>query len=194
MDTRPPFKDITTAADFDRWYWMKNELVEICKSLGLPSNDRKNELRRRVIDHFNGAKYLRVSSRPKSNFDWSKETLSLDTVITDSVTFGNNLRTFMKLHITKFSFNIEFMEWIKSNLGKTLEEAVIIYPVLLQEIKRGKKLDKSDYNVMNAYLESFLANNPKLQRDDAMKCWQIKKYLPAPKGLVKYDPSDLTLL
>ncbi|MEM0934180.1 MAG: SAP domain-containing protein, partial [Bacteroidota bacterium] len=44
---RPDFENIESGQEFNRWYWLKEELIEICKRSGLPSHGRKFDLRDR---------------------------------------------------------------------------------------------------------------------------------------------------
>ena len=183
-----------TSTEFDNWFWHKEELDEFCKLLGIPFNTRKNELRRRIIEFLETGMVTFQTPKPTSSFDWKKESLSLETVITDSVVFGKNLRTFMKQQVgTKFSFTAAFMDWVRNNEGKTLADAVLYWQELSTKTQSGFRFDMSDFNVMNKYLDDFLGDNPTLKREDGMKCWQKKKYYPAPKGLVKYHSEDLLL-
>lgn len=195
MKIRPKINQITSGEAFDQWYWSKEELVHFCQQNEIPSQARKNELRRRVIEFLDTGQVTIESTKKKSNFDWSKEVLSDDTIITDSVKFGRNLRKYMKVRVgDRFSFSSSLMNWFKDNVGSTLNEAVEYWHELEQKNANGYRLDMSDFNVMNKYLEDFLTDNPKLSRNQAMHCWQIKKYHPAPKGLVKYHPADLGLM
>ncbi|NQZ78295.1 MAG: SAP domain-containing protein, partial [Ekhidna sp.] len=191
MTVRPNFEDISSAEEFDNWYWMKEELVALCKDLEIPANGRKNVLRQRIMNHMSGVKEEVKSAKPSSKFNWAKEKLTPQTELTDSVTFGSNFRSFMKVNIDGFVCSAEFMDWVKKNMGKTLEDVVNEYPNIQADIKRGRKMDKSDFNVMNAYIDEFLRDNPNLKRDHALACWNIKKYLPAKRGLVRYDSHDL---
>ena len=195
MERRPVFRTDMSGCDFDQWYWSKEELDKICKQLSIPANARKNELRRRIIQFLEEGEVTISHIAINSDFDWAKEELKLNTVITDSIKFGQNLRRFMKKHTgDDFSFSGAFMAWVKENKGKTLEDAIDYWFTLKEKTKNGFRMDMSDFNVMNKYLEDFLNDNPQLKRDDGMKCWQLKKYYPAPKGLVRYEPQDLGLL
>ena len=195
IKTRPLFEELIDGEDFDNWYWMKEELVTICKASSIPYGGSKNELRQRIIDHMNGVKAKEKQLvKPKSNFDWANEEIKLETVLTDSVTFGKNFRGFLKKYIKGFVCSAEFMDWVKKNTGKTVEDAIEYYPQIMEDKRRGKKIDKSDHNVMNAYVDIFLKSNPNLSGSDAIKCWLKKKYFPAKRGLVKYDATDLTFL
>ena len=42
--SRPDFKDIKSFEEFNRYYWYREELSQICKSLGLEYRCTKQEL------------------------------------------------------------------------------------------------------------------------------------------------------
>lgn len=192
MNTRPEFEEISTGQEFDAWYWMKEELAAICRVLKIPATGRKQELRNRIIARLDGVpiKPKNVSIK-RSNFNWAREELQLDTIITDSITFGKNLRDFLSNYIPQITFSTEFMHWVKTNTGKTLGDAITAYSLLAAS---ADSIDKSSYNVMNAYVAAFLQDNPDKNRKTALMCWDMKKYLPAKGGLVKYSKQDLLLL
>ena len=125
---RPNFGDIKTGEEFNQWYWLKAEMVEICKRAGLPATGRKFDLRDRImyaLDHDGNLKPEPKKKKTKSKFNWAKSELSLETIITDNVSFGPNFRRFMKSRIgNRFSCHSDFMDWMKSNAGKTLADAV----------------------------------------------------------------------
>ena len=60
--------------------------------------------------------------------DWHKEPLTLQTKITSSYKTTQNIRRFFKQHAgTEVHFSRAFMQWMKTNTGKTLEEAIAHY-------------------------------------------------------------------
>ncbi len=73
---RPDFSEISSGAEFNRWYWLKSELVDLCKTTGLPYSGSKFELRDRIMYALdNDGKLLpRVAQqRPQSRFNWARE-------------------------------------------------------------------------------------------------------------------------
>ena len=195
MELRPDFVEIKTGHDFDQWYWSKEELTEICRASKIPHNARKNELRRRIIQCLNGEPLNIEQKVIESNFDWARAELSPDTLITDSIKFGKNLRSFMKAAVgPKFSFSNAFMVWMREHTGHTLADAIEYWHALQVKTKAGYRMDMSDFNVMNKYLDDFLKANPTRKRDEGLQCWYIKKMGPAPGGQVKYEPKDLNFL
>lgn len=195
---RPNFEDIKTGKEFNSWYWLKEEMVEICKQSSLPSHGRKFDLRDRImyaLDNNGKVKSEAKKVKPKSKFNWAKAELDLDTVITDSVTFGSNFRGFMKKEIgNKFVCHSDFMDWVKSNTGKTLNDAIEIW----YELEKRKenpdfKRKIADNNMYAQYTRDFLADNENKNIKDAKKYWLLKKQLPTKTGFVRYEDSDLNL-
>lgn len=48
MSTRPPFAQISSYQEFAKYYWYREELQKICKSLGIASSGMKTELCRNI--------------------------------------------------------------------------------------------------------------------------------------------------
>ncbi len=73
---RPEFYIIKTAAEFNKWYWLKEEMVAICKTSGLPANGSKFQLRNRImyaLDN-NGAKMPEPKlKKVTAVYDWAKK-------------------------------------------------------------------------------------------------------------------------
>lgn len=61
-------------------------------------------------------------------FDWHKEPLSPQTIITDNYKNTQNVRRFFKENVHKeFKLNRTMMAWMKGNSGKTLSDAIEEY-------------------------------------------------------------------
>ncbi len=196
--SRPDFKDLKTGAEFSQWYWLKEEMAAICRSMSLPYNGSKFELRDRIIYALdNSGALLNSTSKPKktSRFNWANAILTLDTVITDNVSFGPNFRNFMKSQIGKrFVCHGDFMDWVRSNSGKTLSDAVLKWQELEDRKSiKGFKRDIAEHNMLSQYVRDFLRDNKDMALRDALRCWKLRRELPAENGSVVYSPSDLRL-
>jgi len=196
--SRPRFEEIKTGNEFNQWYWLKEEMVTICKCSGLPTSGRKFDLRDRIIyalDNDGKLKPEHKRQKTKSKFNWAKSELTLATKITDNVSFGPNFRRFMKSKIgSKFSCHSDFMDWIKTNEGKTLAEAVEKW-FELEKRKEDPNFKRkiADNNMLAQYTRDFLEDNDNKTLTDAKKYWNLKKKLPTTNGFVKYESSDLEL-
>jgi hypothetical protein len=193
-DIRPPFSPAMSRAAFDTWYWSKAELENICALLKRPRYGSKAELRERVALHLENpdAPSPRRRMPRDSTFDWKSATLTQDTLITEGISFGPNVRGFFKSVIgSQFTCTGEFMDWVKNNPGATLGDAVEIWRAL-----DGRKTDPAfrreiaEHNNFLQYLRDFQDHFDTLTLDDAKVCWQAKKLRPARNGMVVFDPLD----
>jgi hypothetical protein len=194
---RPDIYKIETGAELKRWYWLKQELVEFCKKTQLSYVGAKFDILERIASALdNGVTETEKKSqkaKPTSKFLWAKSSLFLDTIITDSYTNGPNTRKFFKQHCgDKFHFSIPFMDFMKNNCGKTLNDAVNEWQ-RLNELSKDKNF-KSDIpagNQYNKYIRDFFADNPNLTIEQARHFWKLKRSLPLGKHI--YEKTDLKL-
>jgi len=195
---RPDILSVETAENFKKWYWLKEELIEYAKHAGIPANGSKFEIRDRIIFALeNPEKPIpKANSKKKSSkFNWAKESLSLETVITDSVSFGPNFRNFMKSQIgVRFNCHGDFMDWVKTNPGKTLEDAIIAWKEMEELKNRGVKRSIRPHNMMNQYFRDFFDAFPDRTIQDARKCWSVKSKIENTDGLVIFEESDSKLI
>jgi len=84
------------------------------------------------------------------------------------------------------------MNWMKSNAGKSLAEAMVEWKNIRAQQKKqtGPKKIAPQFEY-NTYLRDFLADNPKLNRARAIQYWKIKKSL---RGDNQYRKEDLKLI
>lgn len=131
MAERPAFEDIKDYDEFCRYYWYREELIRICKALGLKSEGSKIELNNVIRAYFSGEKILPVKktkgrsrggtqggaqggSRGKTT---CVSKLSLDTgLIACGFTFGNRFREFFSEQTGEkpFKFNVDMVATVKA--------------------------------------------------------------------------------
>jgi hypothetical protein len=190
---RPNIHDIKTGKELKLWYWLKQELVDYCKLAKINYSGSKFNILERIANKIDGKQLTPKKHKPTSTFNWSKATLTLHTIITDSYKSGNNTRTFFQEHCgASFHFNIAFMRYMKENCGKTLGDAVKEWE-RLQQLSKDKtfKSDIPSGNQYNQYIRDFFADNKHLSLKDAQHFWKLKKNLPLGKHI--YEKTDLTL-
>ena len=195
MDKRPDLNKTISIKDFKGFYWLKEELVGFCRSNGLYTSGGKIEITERIECYLKtgNEQKRKKKSKPKSAFDWNSENLTLMTLITDNYKNTEYVRMFFENHIGKhFKFNVQFMNWMKSNEGRTLQDAVIQYG----KIKAEKKLNSNKKKIApqfeyNTYLRDFLSDNTKSNRELGIKLWKIKRSM---RGDNVYCREDLELI
>ena len=196
---RPDFSKIKTGVAFNQWYWLKREMVDICKRAGLPCHGNKFELRDRIMYALYHQGSVKPDTKPKkatSTFDWAKAKLTLNTVITDNVSFGPNFRGFMEAQTTrKFTCHSDFMDWVRANPGQTLQNAIFAWEALENRKEDPAfRREIAEHNMYCQYVRDFLSDNPGQSFTQAKNHWNRKRQLPMKEGLVKYKRSDLKLV
>ena len=113
---RPEFDQIKSYEEFSRYYWYREELINICKSLGLRSDLSKIELNRVIEAYFNGEKILPVK-RKKPSVTGRNNILTKETgLIECGFTFGNRFREFFsdQTGVEHFKFNVDMVATVKA--------------------------------------------------------------------------------
>ena len=195
-DKRPDLDRGISLKDFSDFYWLKNELISFCKENGIDCSGDKVEITNRIIYFLETGqmppKRKNISQKTISKFDWNKEVLTLETVITDNYRNTENVRSFFAKEIgSHFKFNVLFCNWMKQNIDKKLKDA-------LEEWNRIYLLKKDKDYISeigsqfeyNTYVRDFLKDNPNLSFRDARKYWMLKKQI---RGDNKYKSEDLLL-
>lgn len=197
-ETRPDIETVTDGTELRRWYWRKDELIALARYHGLKTTSGKFVILDRIA-HFldTGEKQFPgdVTTKPKSKFDWHSDTLTRDTVITDSYKNSQNVRRFFKSEVGEgFKFNIAFMEWMKTNTGKTLGDACQAWLAQREQQRTpGFQTSIKGHNQFNQYTRDFLQDNPDLGMEDVRRVWALKIQQPSDTGRHVYEPSDLKL-
>jgi len=197
MDKRPKLNREISPVDFQEFYWLKVELSKFCKETGLKTSGSKIELSQRILEYLKTGKIppekFKSKARIRSQFDWQNEKLTLETIVTDNYKNTENVRAFFQEAIgEQFRFNVKFMNWMKSNSGKTLADAKAEW----RRIRTQQKSNTAPKEIApqfeyNRYLRDFVADNPSLTRSDGIKLWKIKKSL---RGDNRYSKEDLNHL
>ena len=112
--SRPPFSEIKTYQEFAKYYWYRDELIQICRELGLPSSGMKLELNRNIQAYFNGET---VEEKLKVKTSKSVVTnVSLSTKLLEcGFTFGPKFREFFaeQTGIKNFKYNADMVATVK---------------------------------------------------------------------------------
>ena len=171
-------------------YYLKAELVEICKKNGLPTSGYKENLLQYITDFIENKPINKININKKNS---SLEEPKLEKIIDENYTNNEIHRTFFKKVIDeKFKYNVIFCKWMNENKGKkTYQNAIEVYNKILLDKKSGKKFEIGKQFQYNQYTRDFFEDNLKLSRKDCIKCWNYKKNQ---QGKHKYEKKDLIAL
>lgn len=98
METRPEFEKIRSFDQFNKYYWYREEISQICKSLGLEYRGTKQELNHIIEEYFKG--HL-IKKSPRKKGKKQVDTISLDSPLLEC----------------GFSFNAKFREYFAAVTG-----------------------------------------------------------------------------
>ncbi len=163
---RPEFSKIEDYDEFCKYYWYREELIKICKELGLKAGGSKIELNDVIKAYFSGQKILPEKKRINRSKSTTKE-LTLGTgLIECGFTFGNRYREFFaeQTGVRPFKFNVDMVASAKA-VKENGDESFTLGDLL--DIYYGKRIyvkyDKSALQ-WNKFVKDFCA-------DDAMKTY-----------------------
>lgn len=182
--------DLTSIGSF---YFLKEELVQFCRDNGLPTAGGKEELTKRIKFFLETGEVAKPSSAPvhKPSTKEANRVIDLQTIIEQNFVCSEQHRAFFKKHLgNTFSFNVQFQTWLKTNAGRTYQEAIEAYGRILKEKKETKPEIGAQFEY-NTYIRDFFADNKGLSLDEAIKCWKYKKSLI---GHNRYEKTDLVAL
>lgn len=192
MGDRPLLNERLDSTTFRSYYYLKEELTDYCKKVGLPTTGAKIELTD-IIAHFldTGEMPSKVSMVRKTKQIGSDKAMTLSSVIESNYVCTEDHRAFFKQEIgNNFSFHVAFQKWLKGNAGKTYKEAMEAYDKIQVEKKKSKTTIDKQFEY-NTYIRDFFADNNGRSLKEAIRCWKYKK---EGKGHNRYEKSDLTAL
>lgn len=98
MESRPDFDKIASFDQFNKYYWYREEISQICKSLGLEYRGTKQELNHIIEAYFKGNL---IKKSPRKKVKKQVENISLDSPLLEC----------------GFSFNAKFREYFADVTG-----------------------------------------------------------------------------
>ena len=133
-EKRPDFRDIKSFEEFNKYYWYREELSQICKSLGLEYRCTKQELNYIIEQYFRGNKVGKFLSMSKGNKNQS-EVITLETpLLKCGFSFNPKFRDYFSAvtGISPFKFSADMATaWRKVKKDKdikfTIQDMIKIY-------------------------------------------------------------------
>ena len=119
MEERPSFEAIKSFDEFSKYYWYREELIEICRKLGIDSSGLKAELNHNIEEYFKGnliPPKARESKSRKTTRNIPPEDLTPETSLLEcGFTFGPKFRDFFSAQtgIKNFKFNVDMVASVK---------------------------------------------------------------------------------
>lgn len=131
-ENRPDFSNIESFEEFNKYYWYREELSQICKSLGLEYRCTKKELNYIIEQYFKGNRVEKFLSKGKKI---QSEVITLETPLLEcGFSFNQKFRDYFSAitGVIPFKFNADMATaWrkVKSDNDKkfTIQDMIKIY-------------------------------------------------------------------
>ena len=174
---------------FLQYYHLKEELVEFCRSNGLQSVGSKSDLTERIVHYLDTGEKSTKKAERKSNA--GTIGITNETIIGANFSCSERNRQFFEDAIgMNFKFKVPFQRWLKANPDKTVGDAILAYPEIIENMKREKPEIDGQFEY-NTYIRDFFKDNKGRSLNEAILCWKYKKAL---KGHNRYESTDLAAL
>ena len=120
-ENRPDFNNIKSFEEFNRYYWYREELSQICKSLGLEYRSTKQELNHIIEQYF---KRNRIEKSVRKVKKKQAEAITLNTPLLEcGFSFNQKFREYFSVAtgVEPFKFNADMATaWRKVKAGNDL--------------------------------------------------------------------------
>ena len=132
IEIRPSFKDIESFEEFNKYYWYREELSQICKSLGLEYRCTKKELNYIIEQYFKGTRIEKSTRKVNKKY---AEAISLNTPLLEcGFSFNQKFRDYFSAvtGVSPFKFNADMATaWRKvkrdNDINFTIQDMIKIY-------------------------------------------------------------------
>ena len=131
-ENRPDFKDIHSFEEFNLYYWYREELSQICKSLGLEYRGTKQELNDIIYQYFLGNKVEKSVNKRKTK---QVEVITLNT----------------PLLFCGFSFNQKFRDYFSAVTGISPFKFSANMATAWRKVKRDKDISFTIQDMIKIY-------------------------------------------
>ena len=157
-ENRPDFNNIKSFEEFNRYYWYREELSQICKSLGLEYRSTKQELNYIIEQYFKGNRIEKSVRKVKKK---QAEAITLNTPLLEcGFSFNQKFREYFSVAtgVEPFKFNADMATaWRKVKAGNDLNFTI---QDMLKVYYGGLDYAKYDHSVCqwNQFLKDFCSD------------------------------------
>jgi hypothetical protein len=176
---RPPLSPQLEAAEFRRWYWLKQELTDFAKQQGLRTSGSKPDVANRIALLLNGIvpkstpETTQTPQRPVSRR--LVEPLTSETVLGPRQASSQQLRAYFTKAIgPRFSYDIHMRTFLASDRPKTLGEAVEHW----HSTRTATKPETLPQLELLRFTKAWHRSNPTGTQSACRAAWQRYKDLP----------------
>ncbi len=175
-DARPALDPSISAEEFQRWYWLREELAGFARVLGIRVSGGKDLLAARIAARLDGREFVEPATPKRGGAHQLAGILSADTVIPQGQRCSHVVRAWMIEQAGEgFHFDAEMRAFFAESDGtRTLQDALDHWHATRGRAQRG--IDRQfEYNrVTRAWYEA----NPGGSREDMRAAWRDYRSRP----------------
>lgn len=176
---RPMLTTELRAAEFTRFYWLKEELVAFCRQQHLSTGGSKQDLTQRITSHLTGEKPAIGAARRPARTAKMPETFNRSTVIGPGWRCSQELRAYFEQEIgPRFHFDAVMRELIHQGSGQTLGEAIRAWQAAQSNPEPRIIASQFEYN---QHIRDYFQAHPGASLSEAIRAWQEKRQAPQRK-------------
>jgi hypothetical protein len=177
MEQRPAPADVWDAQTLRRWYWLRSELVEIARGLGLSTSGGKLEVAERLCAHFEQRLPAPSPVRPKSR-DMLPTDLTPEVMVHEGQRCTQQLRIWMREQVgPAFSFDAPMREAVHAG-GITLGDLVDVW-----RVTRGRGPTQiSPQFELNRFSRAWHTDHPNDTHAQMLAAWAEHRNRPRESG------------
>jgi hypothetical protein len=173
---RPVFSRQLTAREFARWYWLKSELVDACRLLGVSPTGSKPELTSRILAALAGNASPAVT--PRRIRGRMPTEFTLNTRIGIGWSCNPALGQFLRKHAGRgFRFNATVRAFVHTQVGQPVAAIIACYRASVAPGAEKPPLPAQlEYN---RHTQLYVREHPGATRADILAAWKARRARPA---------------
>lgn len=175
-EIRPSLTSALTGAELLRWYWLKDELADFARQLGIRATGSKTLLTQRIAAHLDGTAFTEPTTTRASPVAQLAAPLTPATVIPRGQRCSQVVRAWFVRQVgASFGFDAEMRDFFASTDGtQTMQDALDHY---LRTRGQGSKDIDAQFEY-NRFTRAWHTAHPSGTRDDLIAAWHEYRCSP----------------
>lgn len=172
---RPALTAAITGTELLRWYYLRAELVDFARQIGISTAGGKKELTDRLVAALDGQPIPPPTRVTRSTSAPLEGELSLDSVIPPGQRCSQQLREFFVGQVgTQFRFDAAMRSFIADQSGATLGDAVNHW----HRTRSDAPAPPAEQFELNRFTRQWYLEHPHGSREDLRRDWLIYRDTP----------------
>lgn len=173
---RPTLHEALSAEEFQRWYWLKDELVSFARDLGIGVSGGKELLAARIAARLDGREFAEPGVRKRAGGRQLAGPLSADTVIPVGQRCSQVVREWMRDQVgERFHFDAEMRAFFAASDGiGTMQDALDHWRSTREQ---GERRIEAQFEY-NRFTRAWHAEHPDGERAELLVAWREYRACP----------------